>query len=402
MQTTVPFYIADENASVLQTLQGIIGKAFPSSPVRKFTDGEDLWQAMQKETRMFIAIMDANLPRIGAIQVIKNYKKVEILQSSYAIVMTSAKRPEDNLKTLQSGANDFLIKPLSMDHLIAKLRIAMNTIKLEIKMKAQQEDLEKVAGELETGFTSFLQNQQQLLLEISDESMSRIKEATVWIANQSSKITDQEAFKLAKSASLSMVGRLFLEPRDMKMPAMKDGMVNGEKAKLIPENVKAILGNISTFEDTVDIITAIHENFDGTGMPHGKKAWEIPLGARILRIILDYEEMLKAGKPHVKVMEIMEKEARRLYDFKLFVLFDQYFAYKTKDSKDKREKPIKVKDLKQGMVVARNIYTESGIKIVSSGARLDNVTLDKILNITVEDSIIGNVYIKYDSIRSVA
>ncbi len=402
MQTTVPFYIADENVSVLTTLQGIIGKAFPSSPVRKFTDGEDLWEAIQKETRMFIAIMDANLPRIGAIQIIKNYKKIEILQSSYAIVMTSAKKTEDNLKFLQSGANDFLSKPLSMDHLISKLRIAMNTLNLEIKMKVQQENLEKVAGELEKGFLSFLHNQQKMLLAIEDDVMNRLSEATIWIANQSNRISEQEAIKLSKAASVSQVGRLLLDPKEMTIPAMKDGMVNGEKAKLIPTNVRTILGSISTFEETVDIVTSIYENFDGTGMPNGKKAWEIPLGARILRILLDYEEMIKSGKPHIKAMELLEIETRRLYDFKLFVLFDQYFAYKTKDSKDKREKPVKVKDLQQGMVVSRNIYTESGIKIVSAGTRLDTVTLEKILNITVEDAVIGNIYIKYDSIRIVA
>ncbi len=402
MQSTIPFYIADENASIINTLSGIIGKAFPSSPIRKFTDGEDLWEAMQKETRMFVAIIDANLPRIGAIQIIKNYKKLEQLQNSYALVMTSAQTPDINLKVLQSGANDFLVKPLSMDYLIGKLRIAINTVSLEIKMKAQQNELEKVAGELESGFVNFLNNQQKQLLGYDDGTMFRIAESTVWIANQANKLTEQEAAKIAKAASVSMVGRLLLDPKDMNMPAMKDGMPNGDKAKLIPENVAKILGSISIFSETTDIVSSIYENYDGTGMPAGKKAWEIPLGARILRIVLDYEEMMKTGKPHIKVIELLEKEARRLYDFKLLVLFDQYFAYKTKDSRDKRESPIKLKDLKQGMVITRNIYTESGIKIVSAGARLDNVLLEKILNMTVEDPIIGNVYVKYDSIRIVA
>ncbi len=402
MQSIIPFYIADESLNVLLTLQGIIAKAFPTSPVRKFTDGAELWLALQKEQSLFVAIMDINLPKIGALQIIKNYKKNESLLGSYAIVMTSAKKPDENLQALQQGANDFLGKPLSMDHLIAKLRIAMNTINLEIKMKSQQEDLTKVAGEIESGFMSFLQNQQQLLLGIEDDIMQRMKEATIWIANQTNKINEQQAVALEKVASLAMVGRLLLEPKDMNIPIMKDGMVNGEKAKLFPENVRAILGNISIFSETVETVTSIYENYDGTGIPLGKKAWEIPLGARILRIILDYEEMIKSGKPHIKAWEILEKESRRLYDLKLLVLFDQYFAFKTKDSKDKREKPLKIQDIKSGMVISRNVYTESGIKIVSAGTRLDNTIINKILNITVEDSIIGNIYIKYDSIRVVA
>ncbi len=402
MQSTIPFYIADESSNVLQTLHGIIAKAFPSSPVRKFTDGADLWLDLQKEQGLFVAIMDINLPKIGALQIIKNYKKNESSVGSYAIVMTSSKKPDENLQTLQHGANDFLGKPLSMDHLIAKLRIAINTINLEIKMKSQQEDLTKVAGEIESGFMSFLQNQEQLLLGIEDNVMQRMKEATIWIANQSKKINEQEAIALEKVASLAMVGRLMLDPKDMNMPIMKDGMVNGEKAKLIPENVRAILGNVSIFNEAVETISSIYENYDGTGIPLGKKAWEIPLGARILRIILDYEEMIKSGKPHIKAWEILEKETRRLYDLKLLVLFDQYYAFKTKDSKDKREKPVKIQDIKSGMVISRNVYTESGIKIVSAGTRLDNTIINKILNITVEDSIIGNIYIKYDSIRVVA
>lgn len=67
------------------------------------------------------------------------------------------------------------------------------------------------------------------------------------------------------------------------------------------------------------MVRAHHENWDGTGYPDGRKGTEIPVGARILRV-LDALDAITADRPykrglplHVAVAEIA-KDAGRIYD----------------------------------------------------------------------------------------
>jgi len=50
------------------------------------------------------------------------------------------------------------------------------------------------------------------------------------------------------------------------------------------------------FVETSEIVAALHESCDGTGLPRGLKGDEIPLGARILRVA-DALDALLTGRP---------------------------------------------------------------------------------------------------------
>ena len=71
--------------------------------------------------------------------------------------------------------------------------------------------------------------------------------------------------------------------------------------------------------DIIAIIQSHHENFDGTGYPHGKKGKEIPVEARVLSIA-DVYEALTSDRPYRKAFSkkqaiaIIEEEKGRKFD----------------------------------------------------------------------------------------
>ncbi|MBU3173351.1 HD-GYP domain-containing protein [Clostridium estertheticum] len=79
-----------------------------------------------------------------------------------------------------------------------------------------------------------------------------------------------------------------------------------------------------------------HENWNGTGYPKGLKNLEIPLGARILKI-MDVFDALTVERPYRKklnineALSIMDKEILT-YDPTLYLLFTRYIAEKHKTS----------------------------------------------------------------------
>jgi HD-GYP domain-containing protein (c-di-GMP phosphodiesterase class II) len=53
----------------------------------------------------------------------------------------------------------------------------------------------------------------------------------------------------------------------------------------------SLLGNVPMLERIRPIVLAHHENFDGTGYPHGLKGSEIPLAAQIISVADAYDAM---------------------------------------------------------------------------------------------------------------
>lgn len=73
-----------------------------------------------------------------------------------------------------------------------------------------------------------------------------------------------------------------------------------------------ILKDVKFLEKELPIILHHHERFDGKGYPHGLKAYEIPLGARILAVVDAYDAMT-TDRPYRKALsnEIAIEELRK-------------------------------------------------------------------------------------------
>jgi putative two-component system response regulator len=81
-----------------------------------------------------------------------------------------------------------------------------------------------------------------------------------------------------------------------------------------------------------EIILGHHENFDGTGYPHGKKGEAIPLEARIIRITDTYDALTsdrgyRPAYTHHEAIKIMEEDWH-CFDPHLLEIFFKMERYK--------------------------------------------------------------------------
>ncbi|MFK8068887.1 MAG: response regulator [Gammaproteobacteria bacterium] len=67
-----------------------------------------------------VAVVDIGLPDISGIDVIKKWRESE--QSFPILILTARGRWEEKVEGLESGADDYLVKPFHMEELIARLR----------------------------------------------------------------------------------------------------------------------------------------------------------------------------------------------------------------------------------------------------------------------------------------
>ena len=83
------------------------------------TDGNSALLAL-KTTPFNLVVLDLGLPGKDGIQVLKEMRAEHI--STPVLVTTARDTVDDRIKGLDSGADDYLIKPYDLDELVARVR----------------------------------------------------------------------------------------------------------------------------------------------------------------------------------------------------------------------------------------------------------------------------------------
>ena len=89
-----------------------------------FPDGEAFFSAM-KSSKPDLVILDVMLPGEDGVEILKHLRSGADT-SSIPVIMATAKGMEyDKIKTLDLGADDYLVKPFALDELLARIRVMM-------------------------------------------------------------------------------------------------------------------------------------------------------------------------------------------------------------------------------------------------------------------------------------
>ncbi|MHB8765612.1 MAG: HD domain-containing phosphohydrolase [Deferrisomatales bacterium] len=148
-------------------------------------------------------------------------------------------------------------------------------------------------------------------------------------------------------------------------------------------------GQLQVVEGLADVARVIrhhHENLDGSGHPDGIAGEDIPLGARVLRVIDAHDHLTKGGirkgAEEKLALDAMDRQVGRRFDGRVFnALLDA--LEERKDAYDARvEMKVALGDLREGMVLTRDLRTETGILLVPKDEPLKPSYLEKIRNFT--------------------
>jgi putative nucleotidyltransferase with HDIG domain len=114
----------------------------------------------------------------------------------------------------------------------------------------------------------------------------------------------EEKERIRKAALLHDLGKIGIPDGVLH----KKGKLTDEEFSIIKEHeiVSAkILEPIKEFKDVIPYILYHHENFDGSGYPHGLAADFIPLGARIIAVA-DMFDALTTGRSYKQAFSVEE------------------------------------------------------------------------------------------------
>ncbi len=396
----IPFCLVEKNESTKSSLKKVIERVFRKSPIFTVDDGIECWDLIQKFNDLMIIVANYLEDQFHTEQLVKNIResKNQIIRNIFIIFITSNSNAELNFKALQVGADDFINKPFLIDEVIAKFNNAYRIMYLYKEIYNR----DALIGDLRDELRQDTLRMRDLLylfecLRIPDgaERINRITEIALWIANEYEPQNTYLQNLVKDSAKLCFIGRLVLPERNIGEIPTQNGFLKNEKMERIPLFAKELFIYFRSYEDVANVVIHIYENYDGSGLPDKLEKGNIPLASRILRVVIDYDDYFSQKKFETnKIVSLLEAESRRLYDFRVVVLLDQYLAYRSSLLKIPTERPIEPDELKEGMTLSRNIVTESGLKIAVAGTLLNNDNVERIQNISKTDPIIGKIYIK--------
>ena len=141
-----------------------------------------------------------------------------------------------------------------------------------------------------------------------------------------------------------------------------------------PLNAEAALMPLVQLQPVAKIIRSQHERHDGNGFPDGLEATEIPLGARVLAPIIDYENLLtgtlaeRRFSPEDAIASIRRGAGSR-YDGKIVAALLEALKQPLDDARDDR--CISARELVAGMVLSRDLVSPQGTLLLAAGYQFD-------------------------------
>lgn len=226
------------------------------------------------------------------------------------------------------------------------------------------------------------------ILALRDEQGSKISELKASIAKdiaEKLELDEYEVQSIYNATLLSNIGKMTFTDKTLDKPYNTLNPLELESFKKFPVLGEAVLIGIPGLAAESKIIRSQFERYNGLGFPDGLEDNETPTGAKILSVARDYVELVQ-GRYTGKVFEEAKARAEikrfsgQRYDPKIVEIFIEIIEKYSLDNIATNEKRIPARNIQEGMVLSRNIYSGTGIILLKKGHKIDAPILEKIIN----------------------
>jgi putative two-component system response regulator len=268
--------------------------------------------AFCSDNRVDLVIVDYMMPEMDGIELIRQLRQVSSQSSTPVLMITANEAKSVRYDALESGADDFLTKPVDAVEFLARTR---NMLKLSAANRALHDRAHWLNQEVHKATLKIRERERDTVMHLARLAQYRDAETGAHIlrmAHYSARIAKQLGFSLEEqellldAAAMHDIGKVGIpdallckpgkfEPHEFE--AMKAHARLG--FELIKDSQSEIL------QAGAAVALGHHEKFDGSGYPSGLKGEDIPIFSRIVAVA-DVFDSLTSKRPYKSAWPLNE------------------------------------------------------------------------------------------------
>jgi len=290
--------IADDNPANRELLATVLeAHGYRVIPAE---DGRRALEAFQSQT-IDLALLDVVMPGRSGFEVCRAVKSDPRTRLIPVVMVTGLHSTEDRVQGIESGADDFLSKPVNQEELLARVRSLL-------RVKQFTDELENA----ETVLFSLAQS-----IEAKDPytegHCQRLSKYAVALAERLG-MPEEQVQALRRAGIVHDIGKVVVPEQILCKP----GPLTAEERRIMEQHPvvgERICAPLRSFRHVLPIIRHHHEKLDGSGYPDRLCGEQIPRAVRILTTV-DVYDALTSDRPYRKAFPpdeafaVMRKEVK--------------------------------------------------------------------------------------------
>jgi putative nucleotidyltransferase with HDIG domain len=317
--------VVDDEPAARKLLSLILEPAYSSATA---SNGAEALVALQRG-RFDAVISDLQMPGMSGMELLVEVRR-EHPHIAF-LVTTGVDDVDVGVRAMRSGADDYLVKPLLENVVLASLERALDKRRLEQEVENYRLHLEEMVVERTRQLHASLQQIEDsyedtlralgAAIDLRDSETEghsqRVCRYSVEIARAMG-WSNQQLGNLARGAYLHDIGKLGTPDGIL----LKPGPLTVEERAIMQTHVQIgfeLVKGIPFLSAAADIILMHHERHNGSGYPRGLKGEEILPGARIFAVADSFDAITsdrpyRRASPFENGRETIRRESGRLFD----------------------------------------------------------------------------------------
>lgn len=389
-----------------------------------------------------LIISDVVMPEMDGLEFCQAIRADEKMKMTIFFLVSSQRQDiEDRIAGLREGADEYLLKPLNKKHLQAQVQAFLRIKTLQDELVKKNERLGQVNLDLE---------ENKLKVEETNHALEREKERLTYSLREISNLAEelekshQNQLKLnfTLKESFDNLVKLLATIVELRNPflaghteeveqiavyigermefntsqlkglriaallheigliGLPDDIIRLSPGEMSPEQEKiflqhpavgeSLLNSFKGFESAARIIRHINENLDGSGFPDKLSGDEIPPESKIIKAATDFSRAIQNVSDHGQIYRIynaMKAEVDIKYDAMVVSVLKDYVDTIANRRTQRKVETVNLAHLQPGMVLAADLYTNTGIKLMPEGMELTQASIKGILNYSYNDPL---------------
>jgi response regulator RpfG family c-di-GMP phosphodiesterase len=360
----------DDDQNILAAYQRQLRKQFLIDAALGGVEG---LAAIESKGPYAVVVSDLRMPGMDGIAFLTKVK--ELAPDTVRIMLTGNADTKAAIEAVNEGnIFRFLTKPCLPSDLAQALQAGITHFRLIL---AERELLQNTLN----GSIRVLT---EILSIVDPQSFGRGRVLRESIRTLSAALKVANPWELELAAMLSQIGHVTVPPEIIIKEKSGQSLSEVEKEMLsrVPKIGHALLAHIPRLENVAKIVLCQNKRFEISGSLgdpiYGSR---IPLGARMLKVLVDLAQLESAGLSRAKALEVLRKR-EGWYDPAVLDAAFLCFASppKLNPNVERQPRSVSVKELQVGQILLSDVMTYSGALLISAGNWVSETILERIKN----------------------